>query len=66
MFQLTVAEWAVLRSRIVIPTSSRGGRRLAPPSTRNLPGSTTPVPAEQVAEAILRRAGRPPERSRQA
>jgi hypothetical protein len=25
MFQLTAAEWAVLRSRIVIPTSSRGG-----------------------------------------
>ena len=30
MFQLTDAEWAVLRSRIVIPTSSRGGRRFAP------------------------------------
>jgi hypothetical protein len=30
MFQLTPAEWAVLRSRIVIPTSSRGGRRFAP------------------------------------
>jgi hypothetical protein len=30
MFQLTAAEWAVLRSRIVIPTSSRGGRRFAP------------------------------------
>lgn len=30
MFQLTEAEWAVLRSRIVIPTSSRGGRRFAP------------------------------------
>src|SRR5580698_1744145 len=30
MFQLTAAEWTVLRSRIVIPTSSRGGRRFAP------------------------------------
>lgn len=30
MFQLTDAEWTVLRSRIVIPTSSRGGRRFAP------------------------------------
>ncbi len=30
MFQLSPAEWAVLRSRIVIPTSSRGGRRFAP------------------------------------
>ena len=30
MFQLTAAEWAVLRSQIVIPTSSRGGRRFAP------------------------------------
>jgi hypothetical protein len=30
MFQLTAAEWAVLRSRIVIPTPSRGGRRFAP------------------------------------
>ena len=30
MFQLTNAEWIVLRSRIVIPTSSRGGRRFAP------------------------------------
>ncbi len=30
MFQLTPAEWTVLRSRIVIPTSSRGGRRFAP------------------------------------
>ena len=30
MFQLTAAEWAVLRSQIVIPTSSRGGRRSAP------------------------------------
>jgi hypothetical protein len=30
MFQLTEAEWAVLRSRIVIPTPSRGGRRFAP------------------------------------
>jgi hypothetical protein len=30
MFQLTDAECAVLRSRIVIPTSSRGGRRFAP------------------------------------
>ena len=30
MFQLTDMEWTVLRSRIVIPTSSRGGRRFAP------------------------------------
>jgi hypothetical protein len=30
VFQLTPAEWTVLRSRIVIPTSSRGGRRFAP------------------------------------
>jgi hypothetical protein len=30
MFQLTAAEWTVLRSRTVIPTSSRGGRRFAP------------------------------------
>jgi ORF6N domain len=30
MFQLTAAEWTVLRSRIVISTSSRGGRRFAP------------------------------------
>jgi hypothetical protein len=30
MFQLTAAEWAVLRSRIAIPTSNRGGRRFAP------------------------------------
>jgi ORF6N domain len=30
MFQLTAAEWTMLRSRIVIPTSSRGGRRCAP------------------------------------
>jgi ORF6N domain len=30
MFQLTAAEWTVLRSRIVIPTPSRGGRRFAP------------------------------------
>jgi hypothetical protein len=30
LFQLTAAEWAVLRSRIVIPTPSRGGRRFAP------------------------------------
>ena len=30
MFQLTEAEWAVLRSRIVISTPSRGGRRFAP------------------------------------
>jgi hypothetical protein len=30
MFQLTAAESTVLRSRIVIPTSSRGGRRFAP------------------------------------
>lgn len=30
MFQLTPAEWTVLRSRIVIPTSSHGGRRFAP------------------------------------
>ena len=30
MFQLTEAEWTVLRSRTVIPTSSRGGRRFAP------------------------------------
>ena len=30
MFQLTAAEWTVLRSRSVIPTSARGGRRFAP------------------------------------
>lgn len=30
MFQLTPTEWAMLRSRIVIPTSSHGGRRFAP------------------------------------
>ena len=30
MFQLTDAEWTVLRSRTVIPTSGRGGRRFAP------------------------------------
>jgi hypothetical protein len=30
MFQLTAPEWTVLRSRTVIPTSSRGGRRFAP------------------------------------
>jgi hypothetical protein len=30
MFQLTDAEWTVLRSRIVISTPSRGGRRFAP------------------------------------
>jgi hypothetical protein len=30
MFQLTAAEWAVLRSRIVISTPARGGRRFAP------------------------------------
>ena len=30
MFQLTAAEWTVLRSQTVIPTSSRGGRRFAP------------------------------------
>jgi ORF6N domain len=30
MFQLNAAEWTVLRSRIVIPTPSRGGRRFAP------------------------------------
>ena len=30
MFQLTDAEWTVLRSRTVIPTSSRGGRRSSP------------------------------------
>ena len=30
MFQLTDAEWTVLRSQTVIPTSSRGGRRFAP------------------------------------
>jgi hypothetical protein len=30
MFQLTDAEWAVLRSRSVIPTLARGGRRFAP------------------------------------
>ena len=30
MFQLIPAEWTVLRSRIVIPTPSRGGRRFAP------------------------------------
>ena len=30
MFQLTEAEWTVLRSRTVISTSSRGGRRFAP------------------------------------
>lgn len=30
MFQLTNAEWTVLRSRTVISTSSRGGRRFAP------------------------------------
>ena len=30
MFQLTEAEWIVLRSQNVIPTSSRGGRRFAP------------------------------------
>jgi hypothetical protein len=29
-FQLTAAEWVVLRSWIVIPTSGRGGRRFAP------------------------------------
>ena len=28
MFQLTDAEWAVLRSRSVIPTLARGGRRV--------------------------------------
>ena len=30
MFQLTDAEWTVLRSQTVIPTSSRGGRRFPP------------------------------------
>ena len=30
MFQLTPAEWAVLRSRIVISRSGHGGRRYAP------------------------------------
>jgi hypothetical protein len=30
MFQLTDAEWTVLRSRTVISTPSRGGRRFAP------------------------------------
>jgi hypothetical protein len=30
MFQLTAAEWTVLRSRIVISTPARGGRRFAP------------------------------------
>lgn len=30
MFQLTDAEWTVLRSRTVIPTPTRGGRRFAP------------------------------------
>jgi hypothetical protein len=30
MFQLTPAEWALLRSQIVISTPARGGRRFAP------------------------------------
>jgi hypothetical protein len=34
MFQLTATEWAVLRSRIVIPTSRHGGRRFAQLETR--------------------------------
>jgi hypothetical protein len=43
MFQLTAAEWAVLRSRIVIPTSSRGGRRFA----RDLPPNCFPWRADR-------------------
>lgn len=34
MFQLTAAEWAVLRSQIVIPTSRRGARGFATLSRR--------------------------------
>jgi hypothetical protein len=30
MFQLTASEWTVLRSRTVLSTSGRGGRRFAP------------------------------------
>jgi hypothetical protein len=42
-FRFTAAEWAVLRSRIVIPTSSRGGRRFA----RDLPPNCFPWRADR-------------------